>query len=167
MNPARIGIETAIAGMGGRCTGLWYFVFVRAWPSDLPPNMLAPTGSNPLYNDVIGWAVDQLDGTIVDPTGIVDTDIATIQSHSRGQLIDLCEYRAILTGLGSYIQTDESAQDRSQSWGAMASRFQARADKLETLYKYKLKTATANIHFTTIRLPIGPRPDSVIGYGLF
>ena len=116
-------------------------------------------------NDPIGFSLNLFGVNAASPALVTDADFDNFDNTFYYEMVDLGEYRMILNCMGNFTQTDESIADRSQSWGGMATRYQGRADKLESLYAARLKTPQYTLDFTTIRTGITPDPGWFFGYG--
>jgi len=126
---ARLDVETALHA---RLGGLLHHVFAKGDQATDRP--ILPTGSTALYSDPIADALGDLGVTPADPFNPADPDLAAIPSGKSRMFLELAEYRLILTALGNFVDVDESAQDRSQDWSALADRMMERAEAIAKKY---------------------------------
>lgn len=91
-------------------------------------------GSNANLNDPLGWAVQQLGGTVSDVTDVADADLATVDSDD---VTDVAEYRLLENILTNLTLVDITAGPRSESLGQLAARIEKRlavlGDRLKTI----------------------------------
>jgi hypothetical protein len=103
-------------------------------------------GTNPDLNDAIVDAVLLLGGSVTDYSDVSDLDVQTVLSfrtfvlQSRfSALRGLCELFALRAIWGWFLDIDESAGGRTQSWATMSQEIVTRIAALEALYASLLK----------------------------
>lgn len=91
-------------------------------------------GVNPDLEDPIAEAAASLGIAAASPGTITDSDLSGLSNDQFFTLCDLSTYYTIMSCLNSFVETDESSQDRRQAWNAMAKRFLEQADRLKDQY---------------------------------
>lgn len=82
---------------------------VGAWLTSAGLDGVTVSGSNESLNDPIGWAIRQAGGTVSNPAFVTDADVQTVASVDLDKLLDLAEYRVLLSVLSNNTATDIKA----------------------------------------------------------
>lgn len=82
---------------------------VGAWLTSVGLDGVTVSGANLSLNDPIGWAIRQAGGAVAAPALVTDADVATVASSDIDKLLDLAEYRALLSVLSNNTATDIKA----------------------------------------------------------
>lgn len=95
-------------------------------------------GSNPDLNDPIGYAARACDLTVTNLTGVQDTDLDGLNINDIDKLLDIAEYRLLLSVLGNYDKFGLKVGPRSEYQSQLAERLEPRvkwlAERMETQY---------------------------------
>jgi len=63
-------------------------------------------GANESLNSAIGWAIRQSGGTVAALSLVTSTDVQTVSSADLDQLLDIAEYRTLITAYQNYTKVD-------------------------------------------------------------
>lgn len=106
-------------------------------------------GTNGDLNDPIGYALRASGLSVADLAYVSDGDLANVPDDLVDQVLDLAEYRALLSIEGNLDQVDVTIGPRSESLGQLAAKVKAQIDRLEAkigrMYHIGLGTLTAGV----------------------
>lgn len=92
-------------------------------------------GSNLDLNSSIAWAIRQAGGTVSAPSLVTDTDVGTVASADYDFLLDLAEYRTLVSIYQNYKKVDGKAGPVEGKADQLAQRIRAAiADKRAQLF---------------------------------
>jgi hypothetical protein len=105
---------------------------VGAWLTAAELDGVTVSGANLSLNDPLGWAIRHSSGTVTAAALVTDADVATVADADLDQLIDLAEYRALLSALSNFTGVDKKAGPVELKSSQLGDRLLARIAQLRS-----------------------------------
>lgn len=97
-------------------------------------------GSNPDLNNVIGFAIRRLGGSVASFSAVADTDLSSFEEKDYDELLDVAEYRLLLNIKGAWgkvdIQAGQLRENLSQFSKDLDADIAAKAAYLREVYGF-------------------------------
>lgn len=107
------------------------------------------SGSNTDLNDPIGWAVRRCGGSVVNFASVADADVATVASADYDQLLDLAEFRTLVSISGNLavvsITVGPRREELSDLVDLVEKRLARKRKQIESDYAFGLGTLEAGV----------------------
>jgi hypothetical protein len=87
----------------------------------------------PALNSPVAYAIRQCGGTVANISGVVDSDLATVDPADYDKLMDLAEYRLLMNIKGRWAKVDISSGPFSQSLSQLADQLDKDIAAMKTL----------------------------------
>jgi len=96
------------------------------------------SGINSDLNDPIAFSLKLIGNSVTNLSSVSDSDLSNIESNDEMKMIDIAEYRLLITCLNSYNYVDISVGSRSERYSQIADRLEKRIkskkEDLNTIY---------------------------------